>query len=302
MHYPGTSLAGVYNRLVSSVHGRQREDEHLVNAPNWLPLDVRTEGGRWWSAGGLTTARERRELDLRRGLLTRTAVLTDPAGRRLRLRQRRLLSMTQPHVAALETTVVPDGWSGTLRVRSGIDAGVLNANVAEYAALANRHLRATRTEQAEPGTLVVEVQTVQSHIHIAVAARTTVNGVAPDAVLEDDDELYSLVLQVRRYTTVNRSPSTRRWRSSPPGTGQSPLPGWGHWASRRPHRPASRTSSGRTRRPGRGCGDASGSSWKPTPDPARHQPADLPPAGVTVRPHRGAGRGRAGPGAARGGL
>lgn len=196
VHYPGTYLAGVYNRLVSSVHGRQMEDEHLVNAPNWLPLDLRVEGGEWWSAGGLTTAQERRELDLRRGVLTRTAVLTDPGGRRLRLRQRRLVSATQAHLAALETTVVPDGWSGILQVRSGVDAGVINGNVAEYAALENHHLRTTRAEEAGPGTFVVEVETVQSQVQIAVAARTTVDGAVLDAVLQQDDELYSLVLEV----------------------------------------------------------------------------------------------------------
>lgn len=188
VHYPGTYLAGVYNRLVSTVHGRRMEDEHLVNAPNWLPLDLRVEDGQWWSAGGLTTAQERRELDLRRGLLTRTAVLTDRAGRRLRLRQRRLVSLTQPHLAALGTTVVPDGWSGIVQVRSGVDAGVVNGNVAGYAALENRHLRTTRAEEAGPGTFVVEVETVQSQVKIAVAARTTVGRAVPDAALENDDE------------------------------------------------------------------------------------------------------------------
>ncbi|MEV8027583.1 beta-phosphoglucomutase family hydrolase [Cellulosimicrobium funkei] len=197
VHYPGTYLTGVYNRLLSAVHGRQMEDEHLVNAPNWLVLDLGAEDAQsWWSAGGLTVSGERRELDLRRGVLTRTAVLTDPAGRRLRLRQRRLVSMTRPHLAALETTVVPDGWSGTLRVRSGIDAGVLNANVAEYAALADRHLRTTGAEKAGPGTLLLEVETVQSQVRIATATRTTVNGLTPDADVESDNELHSLVLQV----------------------------------------------------------------------------------------------------------
>ncbi len=78
VHYPGTYLAGVYNRLTSTVHGREVEDEHLVNAPNWLCLDMRTGEGPWWSQGGLSVSEERRELDLRRGVLTRYGVLTDP--------------------------------------------------------------------------------------------------------------------------------------------------------------------------------------------------------------------------------
>ena len=46
VHYPGTYLAGVYNRVHTSLNGRLVEDEHLVNAPNWLPLRFTlAEGG-----------------------------------------------------------------------------------------------------------------------------------------------------------------------------------------------------------------------------------------------------------------
>lgn len=46
------------------------EDEHLVNATNWLVLDLRIGDGPWWSDGGMAAASERRDLDLRRGILT----------------------------------------------------------------------------------------------------------------------------------------------------------------------------------------------------------------------------------------
>jgi trehalose/maltose hydrolase-like predicted phosphorylase len=45
MHYPGTYLAGGYNRLVSEVAGRKVENEDLVNMPNWLPLTFRIDDG-----------------------------------------------------------------------------------------------------------------------------------------------------------------------------------------------------------------------------------------------------------------
>lgn len=188
VHYPGTYLAGVYNRLTSTVHGREVEDEHLVNAPNWLCLDVRTAGEPWWSQGGLVASAERRELDMRRGVLTRHAVLTDPAGRRMRLIQRRVVSMARPHLAALETTLVADGWSGTVTLASGVDAGVRNRNVAEYRPLADQHLRTVRSERVDPSTLLVEVETTQSQIRIATAVRTTVTGgVATDSMTAEED-------------------------------------------------------------------------------------------------------------------
>jgi trehalose/maltose hydrolase-like predicted phosphorylase len=38
VHYPGTYVAGCYNRLTSQVADREVENEDLVNVPNWLPL------------------------------------------------------------------------------------------------------------------------------------------------------------------------------------------------------------------------------------------------------------------------
>ncbi|OZB89303.1 MAG: family 65 glycosyl hydrolase, partial [Microbacterium sp. 14-71-5] len=198
VHYPGTYLAGVYNRLVSDVHGRQVEDEHLVNAPNWLPLDLRIDSGPWWSAGGLTTVSERRELDLRRALLTRHVVLTDGADRHLRVTQRRIVSMARPHLACLETTLETDGWDGAVSVASGIDAGVRNRNVAEYAALADRHLRTALTRRVDDATVLVEVETTQSHVRIATAARTTVTGtVAAPPLLERRGDLHLLRFELQ---------------------------------------------------------------------------------------------------------
>jgi trehalose/maltose hydrolase-like predicted phosphorylase len=48
-HCPGTYLAGCYNRLTSDVAGRTVEDEHLVNAPNWLALDFRAGDAAWFA-------------------------------------------------------------------------------------------------------------------------------------------------------------------------------------------------------------------------------------------------------------
>ena len=57
VHYPGTYVAGCYNRLVSRVAGREVENEDLVNVPNWLPLSFRPEGGRWLDPDAAGAAR-----------------------------------------------------------------------------------------------------------------------------------------------------------------------------------------------------------------------------------------------------
>ena len=60
VHYPGTYLAGVYNRLTTEVAGRSVENESLVNVPNWLPLRCRPEGGDWFDPGPMRGPRARR--------------------------------------------------------------------------------------------------------------------------------------------------------------------------------------------------------------------------------------------------
>jgi len=52
-HYPGTYIAGCYDRLPSVIDGRTLEHEDLVNAPNWLPLTFRAPGGPWVSLEGI---------------------------------------------------------------------------------------------------------------------------------------------------------------------------------------------------------------------------------------------------------
>ncbi|MBT7262079.1 MAG: beta-phosphoglucomutase family hydrolase [Desulfobacula sp.] len=48
VHYPGTYLAGGYNRLKTKVAGRVIENEDLVNIPNWLCLNFRIAGEEWF--------------------------------------------------------------------------------------------------------------------------------------------------------------------------------------------------------------------------------------------------------------
>ncbi|MGH9003246.1 MAG: glycoside hydrolase family 65 protein, partial [Acidimicrobiia bacterium] len=134
VHYPGTYVAGCFDRLTSEVAGRTVDNEDLVNAPNWLPLTFRVDGGPWFTVDGPDTRplSFRQDLDLRRGVLTRLVRVGEPGGRVTRVAQRRIVSMADPHLAALETTIVPENWSGRLEIRSALDGRVTNSGVARY--------------------------------------------------------------------------------------------------------------------------------------------------------------------------
>ncbi|MGW2091269.1 glycoside hydrolase family 65 protein [Promicromonospora sukumoe] len=177
VHYPGTYFAGCYDRLTSTVAGRDLENEDLVNAPNWLPLRFRTPGQDWLSLTRSEVLEHRQDLDTRRGVLTRRTRFRDPAGRVLVVTQRRLVSMHDPHVAALETTFVAENWSGPLDVRASLDGRVTTSGVARYRDLDGRHLvPVAQGYDPDDGVAWLQVRTATSQIRIAQAAVLVVTG------------------------------------------------------------------------------------------------------------------------------
>ncbi len=172
VHYPGTYAAGCYNRLTSEVAGREVKDESIVNLPNWLQLTFRIEDGEWFDVSKVELAEYSQELDLRRAVLTRRMRFRDPDGRQTALTQRRLVSMANPNVFALETSLLAVNWSGRVTFRSALDGGVSNDGVARYRGLANRHLVPIEVRAVDSEEILLEAETSQSHIRVAEAART----------------------------------------------------------------------------------------------------------------------------------
>lgn len=172
VHYPGTYAAGVYNRLVDEMSGTDIDNESLVNIPNWLPLTFRIDGGAWFDIDAVTVLSYRQTLDLRGAVLTREFRFQDEAGHTSSVTQQRFVAMHMPHVAALSTTIVAEDWSGTIEIRSTLDGDVRNSLVERYRDLANEHLAPVHKGEISDDSVLLAVETNQSRIPIAVAART----------------------------------------------------------------------------------------------------------------------------------
>jgi alpha,alpha-trehalase len=172
VNYPGTYVAGLYNRLATEIAGRKVVNEDLVNVPNWLPLRFRIAGGAWFDVRQADVPDHRLELDMRHGTLLRQLTWQDAEGRRTSVVQRRLVSMKDQHLAALETTFTAENWSGTLEVRSGLDGRVVNAGVKRYRDLNGRHLAVLGQAEVNEETVDLQAETTQSHVRVALAART----------------------------------------------------------------------------------------------------------------------------------
>lgn len=191
VHYPGTYIAGGYNRLKTDVMGQEVENEDLVNFPNWLGLTVHTaDGAALNPACAAQLLSYSQELDMQTGILKRTARIRDARGRDTRYSSRRFVHQAYPHLAGIEVRIEPENWSGVVTIRSALDGTVTNAGVRRYRDLNGRHLRTLESSPVGDDGIYLQVETVQSRIRVAQVARTQLfsNGVAlaPERTLLDD--------------------------------------------------------------------------------------------------------------------
>lgn len=174
IHYPGTYLAGGYNRLKTDIAGRVVENEDLVNMPNWLLTKFRPEGGDWFNLMTVDILSYRQELNMKEGILSRTVRFRDRQNRETTLIQRRFVHMANMHLAALEITIIPENWSGRIQILSAMDGTIINAGVERYKQLNSKHLAPVKSGKADNDIIYLLVETNQSHIRVAEAARTRV--------------------------------------------------------------------------------------------------------------------------------
>jgi trehalose/maltose hydrolase-like predicted phosphorylase len=172
-NYPGTYLAGGYNRLKSKVQDKNIENEDLVNWPNWLYLTCQINDGRWFDPEQDELLDYQTKLHLKGGILERNIRFRDDKGRITRLSTRRIVSMHDYHVAAIKWEVTPENWSGTIRFRSGIDGAIINNNVERYSDLNQNHIEVISTGRSGSNGLYLVSRSKQSRIEVAQAIRTS---------------------------------------------------------------------------------------------------------------------------------
>jgi trehalose/maltose hydrolase-like predicted phosphorylase len=174
IHYPGTYLAGGYNRLQTEIAGRLIENEDLVNMPNWLCLTFRPEDGDWFDIKTVRLTSYSQALALNQGILTRTLRFRDAQERITTLTSCRFVHMGDPHVGGIQVTLTAENWGGRITVRSALDGRVINAGVKRYGRLNSRHLEPLQSGSEGADGVYLVVQTNQSRLHVAEAARTSV--------------------------------------------------------------------------------------------------------------------------------
>ncbi len=170
INYPGTYLAGLYNRLTSEVSGRKVVNEDFVNCPNWLPLTFKISNGKWLDLNEVEIKEFERRLDFRDGSLHRRIIVKDAHGHETLVQSIRFASMANPHIVGIKYTITPLNYDEEITIRSELDGQIINSGVGRYKQLNSKHWQSVNQGGNGPNSFVI-VQTNQSQIRLALAAR-----------------------------------------------------------------------------------------------------------------------------------
>ena len=165
----GFYVAGLFDAFHSGE--LNLEVSELANAPDWLAVDIELAGELFSLAEGRIVSYSRR-LNIRDGELVRELEWESPSGKRSRICFHRFVSMASLHLSGLRISVVPLNYSGTLRIRSGINGQVTNSGT--------QHFRAGGYRVFDDGTMYQSASTQESGHTLVIAAKHLFrdNGVA----------------------------------------------------------------------------------------------------------------------------
>ena len=174
VNYPATYMAGVYNKLVTQVAGRDICNDDFPNCPNWLFLTFKIGESGWFDPLKSRILFYRQELDMRNGILHNRIRFQDKQGRRTLIKTSRIVSMADPHVGGLTYEIIPENYSSWITVRTSLDGNVLNLGVERYRQLNHKHWKPSYLGSFNRNGIYLEMRTSQSKVKVTEAAKIRV--------------------------------------------------------------------------------------------------------------------------------
>ncbi len=141
----------------------------LANTPDWLELEIILAAERFELQRG-EILEYRRTLDLRGGVLRREVRWRSLLGRVTRLSFTRFASLADEHLAAIRVEITPENYSGSLKVRAGINAGADNLGVKHWESLG---------QGVRDRTAWLHCQTRATHIQLAMGIHLNIQTTRP---------------------------------------------------------------------------------------------------------------------------
>ncbi|MGE6661880.1 glycoside hydrolase family 65 protein [Pseudomonas sp. NPDC077408] len=166
-HYAGFYRAGWYDEAPREVNGDSVQMAALVNLPDPFGLSFALDDGDWFSLDRVELQHYQQTLSLDTGVLERHLEF-DLAEYRVRLLERRLVSMATPNLAVLRWELqLPPGLK--LRLRTVLDGGVRNAGVRRNRAYEGRRLQHLAFDHDEKGAAALSARLHNQRRRLAMA-------------------------------------------------------------------------------------------------------------------------------------
>ncbi|MBN1934267.1 MAG: beta-phosphoglucomutase [Anaerolineae bacterium] len=141
----------------------------LANCPDWLPIYVFVEGERFRLDRGEVLV-YRRQLDLRRGLLSRDVRWRSPAGHTVDLHWERFASLSDEHVVAVRCQIMAVDTSCTVEVQAALNGYPDNMGLLHWSWL---------DQGFEDGAAWLHTRTRRSGLELGLAMHLAVDEAAP---------------------------------------------------------------------------------------------------------------------------
>ena len=127
----GTYIGGVYypdkTRVGWWKNGYPEYFAKIINATNWIGINVAVEG-ELFDLNHCEVEEFTRELNMHDGVLSRKAIATLPNGKKIKLTSRRFVSLIEKDLGAIEFTVVPMNFSGSIELIPYLNGDVVNSD------------------------------------------------------------------------------------------------------------------------------------------------------------------------------
>ncbi len=185
--YPGTYIAGLYNKLPTEVHNKKIYNNDFVNCPNWLLIQLKIGDDKQpVKLLDCEILDYEHTLNMREAVVYRDFRIRDCKNRITHIQIQRYANMQNPHMGHIKYKLTPENYSRRIKLISGIDGSIINQGVPRYRQLASKHLE-TISQEVQNGILHHHTRTNSSKIdiHISVKNKLT-QPQLPDMNIETD--------------------------------------------------------------------------------------------------------------------
>ncbi|MBP7496797.1 MAG: beta-phosphoglucomutase family hydrolase, partial [Bacteroidales bacterium] len=167
-HYPGTYIAGVYNKLQSVVADKTVTNEDFVNCQDFRAFNIKINDKEISNYEKLKNSFLIRYFNIKSGILEKHLFYKFSNNALIALSSERFASMANPHLYLIDFNILTDDLPANIEISTGINADINNRGVERYKDLNSSHL--TTSELGFHNDIAyLTTKTNQSNIKISTA-------------------------------------------------------------------------------------------------------------------------------------